>query len=143
MVDADSAIQAFALARSGFAALQFARGVLGDDDVIAAAFDAQGTRTAGDARITVERNPHAGRDDVWWFSVELEGYTFERIPVVDSVIEQHGQVPGASNLDARYWRWVSPPQPGALVGGGTDSNVLVEFVVIGYSPKALVEHFSP
>jgi hypothetical protein len=129
-----------AIAQGGFAALQFVRGVIGDDGAIAASFDARGNRTAGDDRIDVERRD-GSTDDVWWFSVGLEDYTFERLPVIASAIEQHGTEDGAVNPDARFWRWVAPTSPGAITSG-THPNLLVDFVVIGYKPRALVEHFS-
>ncbi len=101
-------------------------------------------RIEGDDKISVEL--HRGNDDaVWWYSVaELAEYTFLRMPVIESCAhELAGLVEGDRNPDARYWRWVAPVQPGVIVGGGVPPpNLKVDFIVVGYRPKALIKAFT-
>ena len=74
----------------------------------------------------------------------LEDYAFMRIPVVDSgVHELLGLVAGEENPNADYWRWIATTRPGVIVGGQKDTpNAKVDFVVVGYRPKAIAKHFS-
>ena len=54
-----------------------------------------------------------------------------------------GQEERESNPDSRYWRWVALPMSGVIMGGNyTPPNAKVDFMVIGYKPKAVIKHFS-
>jgi hypothetical protein len=116
--------------------------------VISAYFDAHGKRIFGSDEIEVEDNEVADAPQgggLWWFSIKpLEDYVFTRLAVgADAAIEQYGTVTGTPNADPRYFRWIAPVLPGRIYGGDSPPNALVEFVVIGYKPKALVREFSP
>ena len=94
-------------------------------------------------RIDLELHPLQDRPDVWWYSA-----AFERLPVTDSGVVEILDRPDDRNPDARFWRWIANQAPGVVrgsVGPGPafDPNANVDFVVVGYSPKALVEHFAP
>jgi hypothetical protein len=120
--------------------VSFLRGVMGAD-VISAYFSAEGTRLFGSERISV--TVHNEEEGIWWCSVdELDEYIFLRMPVIESCAhELVGTVAGEKNADARYWRWVPPSPPGAVVGGKW-LNVKVDFIVVGYRPRALIRQFT-
>lgn len=123
--------------------LAYVRGIA-SAAIVSAFFTWDGTRTHGD-EIEVER--HADEKDaaVWWYSVrDRDGYVFVRIPVVQSCAhELVGTLVGENNPDPRYWRWVAQERQGVIVGGGSVPPTLkVDFIVIGYKPKAIVEHFA-
>lgn len=122
--------------------LSFARDVAGAD-VISAYFKWDGTRLEGSERIIVEKHEDESDPNSWWFSVQDESeYVYVRYPVVQScAYELVGQVPGGAHPDARYWRWVPPVPPGAIAGPNRQ-NLAVNFIVVGYRPKALVQYFS-
>lgn len=122
----------------------YVRGIAGSN-VISGYFKWDGTRIEGSDKIEVERHPSGNDEAVWWFSVkELSGYVFLRMPLIESCThELVGLVEGEKNPDARYWRWVAQERQGVIVGGQKQPpNLKVEFVVIGYRPKALIKHFS-
>lgn len=110
--------------------------------VISAYFKWDGTRLDGDEEIVAERHDGTGPAQ-WWFSIkDIADYVFVRFPVVGSCAhELVGTEKGTANPDSRYWRWIEPMPPGAIVGGERP-NLKVNFVVIGYKPKALIKHFS-
>jgi hypothetical protein len=121
--------------------LGYVRGLAGAN-VISALFDPDANLKQGDKRIRVLRH-NQEEEGVWWYEVEdLDDYSFERIPVIGSgIAEMIGAASGATNPEARYWRWVSHGLPGRIYGGESP-NVRVDFVVVGYKPAALVKHFS-
>ena len=124
--------------------LEFIKGVVGSD-VIAAYFRHDGTRVEGSDKINVQIQYPKGTKTIWWYWVEhLEDYVFVRVPVIESSAhELLGQEADKEVPDARYWRWIAPVLPGRIYGGGeSPSNVEVDFLVFGYRPKALIQHFS-
>jgi hypothetical protein len=132
-----------AIGQSVLQFLGYIRGVK-DAKVISALFDPDPNLKYGDEKIHVLR--HNQEDDrVWCYEVEdLEDYTFVRFPVIGSgIAEVTGALAGARNPEARLWRWVSMGLPGRIYGGDDSPNVEVDFVVVGYRPKAVVQHFSP
>jgi hypothetical protein len=133
---------ALSVARGLWQFLGFVRGVAGSD-VISAYFSWDGTRLEGSEMIVVEKHQDANDPASWWFSVRDElDYVYVRYPVVESCAhELVGQEPGQPNPDARFWRWVAPVPPGAIAGPRR-LNLAVNFIVVGYRPKALVRHFS-
>ena len=74
----------------------------------------------------------------------IPDYTFVRIPVAGSGLQELlGHVAGESDPDYRYWRWVALPKPNVIVGGNYDPpNAKVDFMIVGYKPKAVIKHFS-
>jgi hypothetical protein len=122
--------------------LTFLRGVAGAD-VIAGQFKWDTTRVEGSSKINIRTHREEEHPNRFWYEVEpIEDYTFLRFPVVESSAhELVGTIKGQSNPDARYWRWVAPVPPGAIAGGERP-NLMVDFVVVGYRPKALLRYFS-
>ncbi len=115
-----------------------------DAHVMSAYFTWEGTRVHGSKAIAIEIHP-TENSAVWWYSVDApSGYVFVRMPTVESCAhELVGRLAGESNPDARYWRWVAPERQGVLVSGDQEPpNLKVDFIVVGYQPQALVEHFS-
>jgi hypothetical protein len=124
--------------------LGYLRGIAGSN-IISAHFNWDGTRNEGSDKIEVEKHPSKEGDGIWWFSVkEQADYVFIRMPVIESCAhELVGLVAGENNPDARYWRWVAQERQGVIVGGQNQpANLKVDFIVIGYRPKALIKHFS-
>ena len=114
-------------------------------DVISAYFSWDAERVEGTDKIEIQKYTEEESPETWWYSVKpLPDYTFVRIPVMASGIQEVlGHVVGESNPDSRYWRWVALPQPGTIVGGNyKPPNAKVDFMVIGYKPKAVIKHFS-
>ena len=122
--------------------LAFVRSVAGAD-VVAAHFKWDGTMVEGSNKIAIRKHYEEEHPDRFWLEVEaFEDYTFVRFPVVQNgAHELIGMVKGQTNPDARYWRWVAPVPPGAIVGGERP-NLMVDFVVVGYRPKALIKYFT-
>ncbi len=113
-------------------------------EVISGHFKWDGTKIHGSERIELVKENESGVDSRWWYYVKgLDDYTFLRFPLVNSgVHELLGTLKGEKNADARYWRWVPLPRPNTIVGGNsTFSNAKVDFIVIGYKPKTLIEYF--
>lgn len=134
--------------RTGWQALEFIRGLAGAD-AISTYFSWDGTRLDGDSRIEVRRRPGEANPDLyWWFEVlPVTDYVFTRHAVNDVAIELVGILTGKSvehsAPDARYWCWVAPRPPGQIENVGTrQPNLRVEFIVVGYKPRALLRHFS-
>ena len=124
--------------------LDFIRGIAGSK-VISGYFRHDGTRIEGSEKVEILVHPSEKNPSVWWYQVKpVEDYAFMRIPVVDSgVHELLGLVAGEPNPDADYWRWIVTTSPGVIVDGRTDApNVKVDFVVVGYRPRAVIKHFS-
>lgn len=87
----------------------------------------------------------------------VEGYTFLRFPVVDGSAQEelvlNLDAPGSGNPDARVWRYVSQAdarRASIFTRKGEQGerhrihlpNLLVEFVVVGHRPDALVTYLS-
>lgn len=123
--------------------LDFVRGVAGSE-MISELFKWDTTLVEGSEKINVNIQYDSKAATKWWYWVDnLEDYTFVRFPVVSSCL---AEVPGqdmnnGQTTEAQYWRWVPQTVPGRIVGGDS-SNVKVDFIVIGYRPKALLKHFS-
>lgn len=118
---------------------------LATSDVISAHFSWDGTRAEGSDKIEIEKHTEEKSPETWWYTVKpLPDYMFVRIPLTASGIQELlGCVSGESNPDSCYWRWVALPKPGVIVGGNyTPPNAKVDFMVIGYKPKAVIKHFS-
>ena len=130
------------IVKEGINAFNYVLG-LKNGKVISALFDANGTRKYGNKKVIVEKI-NTGSDVVWWYKVkEINDYVFVRFPVIDSVVEEiAGQENGESNPGTIYWRWVSKARSGTIVDGSSDPvNITVDFIIVGYQPKALIDHF--
>ena len=102
-------------------------------------------RVHGSEHVEIETHPDKEATSVTWFSVkEKDDYTFLRFAVIESAVQELlGQVPGEESPDTRYWRWVARPKEGVVVGGNyVAPNVKLQFVVIGYRPKELIDAIS-
>lgn len=108
----------------------------GEYKVISALFKWDGSRSYGDEKIVITK--HDAEDGSWFYSVnELDDYVFIRIPINAScVIERPGTVPGDKSADSKYFRYIAVPD--GHIYGGTLPNVRVDFMVIGYKPKDLL-----
>lgn len=127
-----------------FQVLDFIKGVT-SSDLISAYFAYNGSRLEGSDKIEVERVQSKDNSRTWWFYVKpVEGYVFVRHPVIQSCVQEIvGQKVGEDNPDAEFWRYVALERQGVIVDGvATPINVKVNFVVVGYKPKALLQHFS-
>jgi len=136
-------IGTMSMAKSVLELLGYIRNIAGAN-VISAYFKYDGLRIEGSERIEIERHEE-GDKTVFWYSIKaISNYAFMRFPTVgSSAYELIGTVRGESLPDARYWRWVSPPEPGVIVGGNSEfPNLKTDFVVVGYRTKALLDHFS-
>lgn len=123
--------------------LEYLKGVR-DTNIISAFFGWDGIRIDGSEIIEIEKHLIQDQDDVWWFCVkEVPEYTFIRLPVIESCVDElAGLVEGEKNPDARYWRWIAKVRQGVIIGGQyIPPNIKVDFLVIGYRPKALINHF--
>lgn len=113
---------------------------IGGSDVLSAYFDSEGKRIHGSEKVVVQVIKSQTESTIWWYTIiPQEGYEFIRFPVINA-IELCGTRTDETNPDAKYWRWVSNAEPGRLF---TDlpATLRVNFVVVGYKPKALIDHF--
>jgi hypothetical protein len=135
---------AVTVGQGGLAFLGFVRDHLGLSDVIAAMFDADGTRIEGDDRIGVKKLTVANQSNSWVYRVEpVEGFTFVAFavhPAAEFLFES--PVGEGSNPTTTFWRWVAPRRSGQIENvGWSGPNLVVPFVVVGYRSKALVGYF--
>ena len=124
--------------------LDFIKSIAGSN-VISGYFKYDGTKVEGSDKIVVELHPFEKCKEVFWLSVRaLEDYAFVRIPINESCVHELIGTKGGEKLpNPRYWRWVAKPPPNVIVGGNyTPPNVKMDFIVIGYRPKAIIKHFS-
>ena len=114
-------------------------------NVISGYFKYDGTKVEGSDKIVIEVHSDEKCKEVFWLSVQaLDDYAFVRMPINESCVhELIGIVDGKKLPNPRYWRWVAKPRPNVIVGGNyTPPNVKMDFIVIGYRPKAIIKHFS-
>lgn len=139
MIDPLSAI---AIGKNALEFLAFIKG-LTDSNVISAYFNWDGTLIEGNKKIEINKINDSTYQDVWWFQVEeLKDYVFVRIPVVNSCLQEiPGQYVG-ENPNADMWRWIPFIEERAVLATDHTGNIKVNFVIVGYRPKALVKHFS-
>jgi len=131
------------LTKDTFQFLNFLKGIVGSD-VISAYFRYDATKVEGSSKIEVELIK-TDADEVFWLTVNpTEDYTFIRFPLNDSGCEERiGTVNGEILPNPNYWRWVQAARSGTIVDGRHDpANAKVDFVVVGYKPKAIIKHFS-
>jgi len=112
---------------------------------IASLFEWDGSevkRVYGSEQVEIETQPDDKAAGVTWFWVkEKDDYTFLRFPVIESSAQELvGSVVGEEGPGSRLWRWIARPREGVIVGGNYDPpNLKLQFVVIGYKPKELID----
>jgi hypothetical protein len=109
-----------------------------DFKIISAMFDCDGKLIEGNLNIKVNILPYTGESKAWFYNIEkIDDYVFIRIPVnVGLVIEAPGAI-NDQNPDSEYFRFVSVPD--GHICGGVKPNVKVNFIVVGYRPKQLLD----
>ena len=106
--------------------------------VISALFDWKGQKIEGDERIAVERIIADGSENKWFYKIkELEEYVFIYMPVIPTVYVDYGMKIGEQNPNAKFFRFVGNIFSSVISGG--NSNVKVDFIVVGYKPKDLLK----
>jgi hypothetical protein len=131
------------LTKDTFQFLNFLKGIVGSD-VISAYFRYDATKVEGSSKIEVELIK-TETDEVFWFTVTpIEDYIFIRFPLNDSGCEERiGTVKDEILPNPNYWRWVQAARSGTIVDGSHEpANAKVDFVVVGYKPKAIIKHLS-
>ena len=132
-----------AIGKGLFELLRFVKGVAGSG-VVSAYFRYDTTKIYGSEKIIVSLNK-SDRDEVFWLNVEpIDEYVFVRFPINDAGCEELiGTVVGEVLPNPAYWRWVQSARSGTIVGGNfTPANAKVDFVVVGYKPKAIIQYLS-
>ncbi len=126
-----------------FQFLNFLKGIVGSD-VISAYFRYDATRVKGSSKIKVKLHT-TETNEVFWFTVKpIEDYIFIRFPLNDSGCEERIACVNDEILpDPNYWRWVQAARTGTIVNGTHEpANAKVDFIVVGYKPKAIIKHLS-
>jgi len=119
------------------ALIDFLRKYWTEYSVKSALFNSDGKRIEGDSFIEVDKIPMRGNDKVWFYKVkDKPEYEFIYMPVIPSLSVDYGLKDGAANPDAKIFRFVSNPMAGFTSGGA--SNVIADFIVVGYKPKDLL-----
>ncbi|NQS89713.1 hypothetical protein HQ584_08000 [Patescibacteria group bacterium] len=127
--------------------LQFLKFVkeLAGSDIISGYFRYDGTKVKGSNKIEIELIKDGNDKNVFWLSVKAhDDYAFIHMPINElSVHELIGTKNNEIMPDPAYWRWVQKPKPNVIVGGNyTPPNAKMDFIIIGYKPKALINYFS-
>lgn len=105
--------------------------------ILSALFSATGDRIKGDEGIQVIKHAIPDSQDKWFFEVKpILDYVFVPYPVNPAVSLDFGTPNGKPNPDSRFFRFVSTPL--SLYSSGGEPNVLVNFIVYGYSPEDLM-----
>ena len=154
MLDPQEASAGLAIGKGLFGLLGYIKGIP-NSGVMSSLFDWKGALIGGSDKIIVERqelkmgDPEITDLDIRWrYHVEeKEGYTFLRFPVVESGISKlvaallHSEKTDKRMFNAMYWRWDPNITPGGISGGDPE-NVRVDFVVVEYQWKSLLESIS-
>jgi hypothetical protein len=145
MVDPISAISGGITIAGGILQfLNYIQSVAGTN-VISAYFRYDGTKVEGNEKIEIELIPDEHDKDVSWLTVKpVDDYVFIRIPTNESCVhELIAKKESEKSPDPHYWRWIAKPQPNILISGDNVSpNVKMDFIIVGYQPKALVKQFN-
>ena len=131
------------LGKSSFDFLNFLKGVVGAD-VISSYHRFDGVRVEGSLNIEIELTK-TNNDQEFFLSVKpLLEYVFVRFPINASGCEEIiGKTEGEEYADPTYWKWVQCSRSGTIVGGqNTPPNAKVDFIIVGYKPKALIKYLS-
>jgi hypothetical protein len=114
--------------------------------VIAAHFGPDGRRIDGSEKVIVA-TMKSNMDGVWWYRVEpVEDYVFMRFALQESAV---GELTDAAGRGVDWWRYVTRAHANAAALPIVDEagkplvrrNLPVEFIVVGYRPKALLDYF--
>jgi len=131
------------LTKDFFQFLNFIKGVAGTD-VISSYHRFDGNRVDGSSKIDVEMIK-TENDEAFYLTVKpLKDYIFVRFPLNSSGCEEEiATLNGETYPDPNVWRWMQSARSGTIVGGQyTPPNAKVDFVVVGYKPKALTNYLS-
>ena len=126
-----------------FQFLNFLREVVGAG-VISSYHKYDGTQVEGAKQIEIELIP-TGNKEVFYFTVMPQSdYVFVRFPLNSSGCEEEiATRKGQISPDPNIWRWIQSAQSGTIVGGqDRPPTAKVDFVVVGYRPKALIKHLT-
>lgn len=105
--------------------------------VISALFNFEGLRVEGDRNIQVDRINVTNSKDKWYFRIkDLDGYVFVYMPLIPTVFVDYGILSNNINPNAKVFRFVGNIFSPVISGG--NPNVLVDFIVVGYKPKDLL-----
>jgi len=103
-----------------------------------ALFDASGQRIEGSEKIIIAAIPSKSNPkSIWFYKVRpVKDYVFTPIPVTVCYID-YALKDGTTNPDSEVFRFVANPMSTFTSGGM--ANLLVNFTVIGYKPKQLID----
>jgi len=105
---------------------------------ISALFDYDGILIEGDKRIIVEKIFVEDSKDKWFYRIKpLEDYVFIYMPLIPSVQVDNGTVREEANPDANFFRFVGNIFSSVISGG--NPNIKVNFLIMGYKPKDLLQ----
>lgn len=105
--------------------------------ILSALLSSKGELIKGDVGIQIIKHDLPNSQDKWFFEVKkILNYVFVPYPVNPAVSIDYGTFVGNTNPDSRFFRFVSTPLSRYSVDG--EPNVLVDFIVYGYSPDDLM-----
>lgn len=140
MIDPQSVIS---YGKDLFGLLNFIKGIVGSE-VISAYCRWDATKVEGSNKIDVQRIETEAKE-VFWFNVTpIDNYVFVHFPLNGNGCEEIiGTIDNNPLADPNYWRWVQQSKSGTIVSGDyVPPNAKVDFVVVGYKPKAITRHLS-
>lgn len=102
-----------------------------------ALFRWDGTKIEGDNEIQIVLSSDPNNSKIWFYKVkDINPYVFVYMPVIPSLFIAYGVASGEKNPDAKFFRFVASPMSKFTSGG--EENVKVDFIVVGYKPKDLL-----
>ena len=120
------------------AVIDFLEKKAGELSTVSALFDYMGHRQAGDGRIDIEKIDIQGDNSKWFYRVKpIKDYIFVYAPLIPSLYIDYGTKVGAANPDANIFRFVGNALSYVISDG--NPNVMSDFIVVGYKPKALLK----
>ena len=131
------------LTKDFFQYLNFLKGVVGAD-IISSYHRYDGTKVEGSNKIDIELSTTKS-PEVFYFNVKpVNNYVFVRFPLNSAGCEEEiATVKGQVLPDPNIWRWMQSARSGVIVGGQyVPPNAKVDFVVVGYRPKALIKYLT-
>lgn len=131
------------LTKDFFQFLNFLRGVVGAD-IISSYHRYDGAKVEGAKQIEIELSTTENAE-VFYFNVKpLDDYIFVRFPLNSAGCEEEiATVKDQVLPDPNIWRWMQSARSGILIDGRYRApNAKVDFVVVGYRPKALIKYLA-
>ena len=135
--------EGMAVGKGVFQFLSFLKGIVGVG-IISSYFRFDGTRVEGSSKINVELIKSEDKKIFWLNVSPIDSYVFVRFAINDGGCEELiGTEKGEVYPNPNYWRWVEAARSGTIVGGNYQPpNAKVDFVIVGYKPKAITKHLS-